>query len=175
WSSDVCSSDLGVTSYGDGEALNQATAINDGLVLDTLSWSAATNLSFDPAGKSVGGSYESYAPQDGDVADLMSASRARLAREAMADLEDAGGARDQLIVYSSGDHATVDYYFILLRYRSNIGAMPAAATAPGTSLGRTVVYSENLLSLGDGLLIFNPYFLSPRPQGGETASDRGRN
>src|SRR5699024_10918334 len=82
----------GVTSYGDGEALNRATAINNRLVLDALSWAAATNLSFDPAGNSVGGSYESYAPQDGDVADLMSASRARLAREAMDDLEDAGGA-----------------------------------------------------------------------------------
>lgn len=165
----------GVTSYGDGEALNQATAINDGLVLDTLSWAAATNLSFDPAGKSVGGGYESYAPQDGDVADLMSASRARLAREAMDDLEDAGGARDQLTAYSSGDHATVNDYFNMLGNIPNIGVMPAAATNPVTSLGRTVVYSENHPSLGDGRLIFNPYFLTSRPQGGETASDRGRN
>src|SRR5699024_7394387 len=92
-------------------------------VLDTLSWAAATNLSFDPAGKSVGGSYESYAPQDGDVADLMSASRARLAREAMDDLEDAGGARDQLTAYSSGDHATVNDYFNMLGNIPNIGVM----------------------------------------------------
>src|SRR5699024_1465784 len=130
---------------------------------------------FDPAGKSVGGSYESYAPQDGDVADLMSASRARLAREAMDDLEDAGGARDQLTAYSSGDHATVNDYFNMLGTIPNIGVMPAAATTPVTSLGRTVVYSENHPSLGDGRLIFNPYFLTSRPQGGETASDRGRN
>ena len=164
-----------VTSYGDGEALNQATAINDGLVLDTLSWAAATNLSFDPAGKSVGGGYENYAPQDGDVADLMSASRARLAREAMNDLEDSGGARDQLTAYASGDHATVNDYFNMLGNIPSIGVMPAAATNPVTSLGRTVVYSENHPSLGDGRLIFNPYFLTSRPQGGETASDRGRN
>lgn len=164
-----------VTSYGDGEALNQATAINDGLVLDTLSWAAATNLSFDPANKSVGGGYENYAPQDGDVADLMSASRARLAREAMNDLEDAGGARDQLTAYSSGEHATVNDYFNMLGNIPSIGVMPAAATNPVTSLGRTVVYSEDHPSLGDGRLIFNPYFLTSRPQGGETASDRGRN
>lgn len=164
-----------VTSYGDGEALNQATSINDGLVLDTLSWAAATNLSFDPANKSVGGGYENYAPQDGDVADLMSASRARLAREAMDDLEDAGGARDQLTAYSSGEHATVNDYFNMLGNIPSIGVMPAAATNPVTSLGRTVVYSEDHPSLGDGRLIFNPYFLTSRPQGGETASDRGRN
>lgn len=164
-----------VTSYGDGEALNQATSINDGLVLDTLSWAAATNLSFDPADKSVGGGYENYAPADGDVAELMSASRARLAREAMNDLEDAGGARDQLTAYSSGDHATVNDYFNMLGNIPSIGVMPAAATNPVTSLRRTVVHSENHPSLGGGRLIFNPYFLASRPQGGETASDRGRN
>src|SRR5699024_1511968 len=70
---------------------------------------------------------------------------------------------------------TVNDYFNMLGNIPNIGVMPAAATTPVTSLGRTVVYSENHPSLGDGRLIFNPYFLTSRPQGGETASDRGRN